>query len=296
MKPHFALALWPLVGCAAIIGASFDDAGLAPVDAAIDTPKLFPDVIQQPDVVEASVPFVPSSLPNLWLWLDATQQVDTKSDAGAGPVTRWHDRSGNGHDAVALATSNGVNAPSLVPGALGGLPVVRFASAQLDLLAAPAGPISNELTLFLVSRGYPNSAVRFQTASGQFPFILFPVDGLSNPAAPNFLFDVGTPATDNIYARMLFDGGASVATGRWHSNGTIEAFVAGALDEQRLSSLALPNAMTLFIGGALPLLGTPNEALPFCNGDIAEILVYGSALDDVDRVTVEHYVETKWSL
>ena len=286
----------PLAGCAGLIGASFDDAHLgadAHEDDGAAEGAAF-DVIPQDVAPEVDAAFDPASLPNLALWLDATFGVDL-TDAGTGRVARWHDRSAYARDAVPVGA--GTNPPSLVPASLGGNSVVHFTSAALDLLeSAWSGPGVAELTMFLVTRGLPNSAVRFQTSSGAYPFLIFPLNyNLPDAAAPSFHFAVGLTSTFDL--QIDLDGSASVATARWRSDGTASTFLDGELVEQRIAaSPTLPSGQTLYIGGTLPLLAPPQTTIPFADGDVAEIVVYAAALADADRAAVEAYLRQKWGL
>ncbi len=277
-------------GCAALIGASFDDAGLAEADASADVRA--PDVEPKDDGEAAA--FDPLSLPNLAIWLDATYQVDVAGDGGAGVVTRWHDRSVYGRDAI--PAGNGTNPPTLVPSALGGRPVVHFISSQLDLLVTPwTGPGSSAITMFLVTRGYPNSALRFQTNVSTYPFVMFPIDTSGSEANPSFVLEVGTISPNAVTVRAPIDAGPTLLSATWSANGTADTYTGGVLDEQRITGLTLPSGV-LYIGGVLPLLGPPYTTVPFADGDIAEAIVYTNALGDADRVKVEAYLRAKWGI
>jgi len=289
-----ALVAAPLLGCAGLIGATFDDARLgtdaSTADALPDGVAL-PDVAAQDEEAEAAAPFAPDSLPSLALWLDATFGVETAGDAGSGPVTRWRDRSAYGRDAV--PAGGGTNPPTLAPGAIAGNPVVHFTSSMYDLLHVSSwtGPDQPAITIFVVARGYPNSIVRFQTTVGQFPAVIFPIDVANNEASPSFRLDVGSSATSYVLLATSLDGGLAVSTARWSSDGTADTFEDGVLVEQRVGNAPLPNGQALNIGGVLPL-----SVGSYANGDVAEAIVYDSALDDASRAEVEAYLAAKWGV
>ena len=44
------------------------------------------------------------------------------------------------------------------------------------------------------------------------------------------------------------------------------------------------------------LMYTLNVPVWYLNGDIAEIIIYNSALSDADRSAVESYLMTKWAI
>ncbi len=280
-------------GCASLIGASFDDAGLGPDGGEPDaTPDVHDSAIDAPEFEDSDAPsFDPSSLPNLALWLDATYAVDV-ADGGAA-VTRWHDRSTNARDAVPAGA--GTNAPTRVANALNGLPVIHFVASQLDLLVTPwVGPGGAAVSMFIVTRGYPQSALRFQSSVGTFPFLIFPVDGNGLESNPSFFLSAGMTSPTYIQLRVPLDGGPSLASATWQANGTADTYTDGVLDEQRMTTIPLPIAL-LYIGGVLPLL-TTNAASVFTDGDIAEAIVYTNALKDAERAQVEAYLRAKWAI
>jgi hypothetical protein len=285
-----------LPACADLIGADFGDASLLSEtgsDAADTSDALRFDVVAE----EAAGPFDPSTLPGLALWLDATVGVAlTPSDASDPPVAAWQDRSGSQHDAVPVGS--GTNPPTWVMGALNGRAVVHFASAELQLLRSQwTGPGSAELTIFLVSRGYAESALRFQANLGMYPFVIFPLDVNTNPLSPSFYFYVGTldgGAGSPTTLRTLMQNDTELVTARWQSDGTASTYRDGALVEQRVAlSPGLPSGQPLYLGGIIPV---PAGAPYFMDGDIAETLIYTVALDDMARTEVEGYLRNKWGL
>ncbi|HEY1960109.1 MAG TPA: hypothetical protein VGH28_31085 [Polyangiaceae bacterium] len=284
-----ALAAIPLVGCASLIGASFDDAHPAPTDAevdVVDAHETLPDVS-----IEVPPPFVPTSLPGLAFWIDATQGVDVD---GTNAVTVWHDLSANHYDAI--PPNQATRAPKLVAAALGGKPVVHFTAADPDLLQTSwSGPGVANLSIFVVVRGYATSALRFQSTFGAIPYLIFPIDLAANAASPSFWLDVGDTQAHSADLFTYFDGGASVLETTWSTTvaATAATFLDGKLIEQRIVDPALPPASTLFIGGSLPATGFQAS---FTDGDVAEAIVYTSALDESARNAVEGYLLDKWAI
>jgi hypothetical protein len=282
------------LSCADLISASFGDASLAvdaygPVDA--DTAEV---ADAEGDGEGSTLPFDPAVLGNLAFWIDATTGVDVAAtDAAGAPVTKWHDRSGNSRDAVPIA--QGTNPPTLVPNSLNGLSVVHFTAAAAQLLgAAWVGPGGTELTMFLVTRGYSQSALRFQASTGSYPFVLFPIDITANEATADYYFYVGTAQsmtqTTTTTLRTLEQNGVELVSAVWAADGTATTYRNGVLVEQRVATNpALPDNQPLYIGGAMP----PGY---FANGDIAEALIYAAALDDLSRMQVEAYLRGKWGI
>jgi hypothetical protein len=236
-------------------------------------------------------------LPDLALWLDATHDVEVATtDAASPPVTLWRDRSINHRDAVPIGM--GTSAPTLVAAGIGGQPVVHFDAAAADLLKAQwNGPGGTEITLFLVADGYPTSAVRFQTDISVLPVLILPLDVQANPANPSFYFYVATTdagVTTTTATRLLLSTSPELITARWQADGTASTYRNGVLVEQRVAlDPSLPANIPLFLGGGVP----EPSAMPYSmNGDIAEVVVYAIALDDMARTEVEGYLRSKWSL
>jgi hypothetical protein len=270
-------------GCAALIGASFDDAGLTQYDAASDVRETSLHF----DVADAK-PFDPPALPNLAFWLDAHQQVDT-NDA-SNQVLAWRDLSGHvpARDVVQYANWN---PPTLNQSGISGQPSVHFEPSGYQLLASSwLGPGSTECTIFVVSQGYPESVLRFQNTAGGPPAVIFPYDNAASEANPSFGLYVAT-SSDSVFVRSAITPAPTIAAAIWHSSGTVTTYTNSSLIEQRLTTIALPSSTKLFVGG-LPIVATTL----FTHGDVGEVIVYDSALSDTDRAKVEAYLSVKWSI
>lgn len=283
-------------GCADLIGADFGDASLAS-DAGFEAAP-FEAAADVAPPLDAALPFDPSSLPDLVLWLDATTGV-ILDDAGTAAVARWTDRSGSGHDAVPTGFAN-TSAPTAVPSAMNGLAVVHFSSLSGQMLQASSwlGPGGTELTMFLVTRGYATSALRFQSDIRYPPYVILPLDVSGEPDAASFAFlesrvnDAGM-ATQGVSIHTLSGEGPEMLTARWSKDGSAAIYRDGML-VGLLQGLdpTLPSEH-LFIGG-VEYPGVGGAAI--MNADVAEALVYSVALDDVARAEVEGYLRKKWGL
>lgn len=182
-----------------------------------------------------------------------------------GVVSKWVDQSGNGHD----MTTNRGN-PLYIKSNINGLPAIRqTVSDELHLLFA----YSNPVTVIYISRIISGSSRM-----------------LSSPGN-NWLLGYWNGSKDRMYAEgwVAYDGTttdsylhiySSVQTGSltsFYSNGTLVA--------SNNSGVSSPNGLGTNGGGF------PGEA---SNGDVAEILVYSSALSDSDRLQTEKYLYDKW--
>jgi len=270
-------------GCATLIGASFDDAGLVEYDAGSDVR----DGGLKFDVTD-SKPFDPTSLPYLAFWVDAHQQIDVNT---SNQVVTWRDLSGfAGRDAV--VNDAGYGTPTLVPTAINGQPGVHFASSSEQLLSTGfLGPGSTQFTIFVVTQGYPQSAVRFQNAANQLPVLMFPYDMATSETSPSFEFYFASSASVVGTAHIAISTSPTIAAVTFRATGTIATYTNGTLIEQRVSDASAGSNAKLWIGG----LPYPLTTI-FTDGDIGEIIIYSDALSDIDRSRVEDYLSVKWSI
>ena len=229
--------------------------------------------------------FNPLSLsPALWL-----------NDIGSDPSV-WTDMSGNGRDAT------GANAPSIVTNALNGRQVRRFDGVD-DFLSLTTG-----LGMFRnVSGGTVIAAYKW----------------ITNPTvfSPIFIASVSTSSLTSrisigggITSRKLFTGGRRLDANTFasatsaadnstayfvhsgilnYANSDAFQYVNGVLDGTNTSFQTDGNtentdSILIAVGG--------NGALNFSNIDLAEILVFPTALSTVNRQKVERYLSGKYAI
>jgi hypothetical protein len=221
----------------------------------------------------------------LWLKADAISGV---SDGGA--LGTWNDSSANALDAVAgvapIYHSNGVN----------GLPVVSF-NGTTQYLSIPYS--SNALTSTFATGGEYAAFIVFKNTDFSVARPLIAADEIFNP---DFYIRLNAAATVQVYG-----GGSdaySTATTSTLSNASIQLF---EVVDSKL------NGIQYFINGSAA--GTSSHlyypsgktqthldigrwigSLNFFQGDIAEILIYKTALTTNDRQAVEEYLRTKYAL
>ena len=240
----------------------------------------------------ASAAYDPSyvTTPSLKVWLRA----DSLAVANGAAVSTWADQSGNGNDATQLTSTN---QPTYVTGVLNGLPVVRFTSASPSYMTVPsaAAASSNNSILIVVktANGNPDPAILLDkyTTTG---FSLKWVN-----AFPAYIVNSYAPATGTssggLGAGGLLNGFFYVVEGHFPGdesrscdmvlNGTVYSNSAG-LDPNNLSIGS--NTNNLSIGGLASGSGL--------QGDIAEILVYGTKLNIDQRRDIEAYFYAKYGL
>jgi hypothetical protein len=228
-------------------------------------------------VLMGGVSFLPSDIAGLQLWLDANDASTLFQDAakttlaGDGDVIgAWADKSGQVNDATQATTSK---KPTRQDGIVGGLPVVR-GDTDDDMIIS-VGALTNE-TIFAVSSHAVNNASGVIIGQPANFFLLYSATvnrveyKYDNQAV---LITGGFVETSPIILVASYDGtnqNISVNGG---------AFISSAVG-------SVSHTFTrLFSRGANVL-----------NGDIAEILVYDSALAAGNIALVNAYLSTKWGI
>jgi len=215
--------------------------------------------------------FTPLSLSPA-LWLDAT----TLSGADGTSIATWTDRSGNGRNAT--QSTPGAQ-PKIYNNVLHGRPVLRFDGTD-DFLQTAAVSISQPYMTFVVFKSTMTSAQIVvsgadvvTTSGGVNLAIHWATGGISGINAGTLYAPIDTSANWQIFATL-----ASGANSRVFRDG---------------SSSATGNAGTNNI--SLVRVGRSSLDVYF-NGDIAEILVFPTALSTADRQAVERYLAAKWGI
>jgi len=274
------------------------------------------------------VPFTPTSIVGLQLWLDAsdaTSLFDATSGGSAvaenGTVRRWQDKSGNARHAI-----EATNGPTRKAGVQNGLGTLDFDGTN-DTLQIPSSQSTfaflhqaAQATVFAVYRptyASPtgsefHSVIDTGSRSGLVPGVQL---SLSNGAASgqvdwrvngtdlgNGTFRVikqiagGSPNNSFSLQSVVTDNSNATAANRalLRSNGGSSSGVtAGSPYDQ--GGVSTGNAGRNFtISGAGTATGA--SASEFFNGDVCEIIIYNSALSDATRATVEAYLMTKWGI
>jgi hypothetical protein len=268
--------------------------------------------------------FTPATITGLQLWLDAsdaTTLYDATSGgslvAADGGVARWEDKSGNARHAT-QGTSG--SRPLRKASVQGGKDVLRFDGSNDSLSIASSTATfkllhSADSTVFLVFKSgttaNPGQAGYVVLATGngsssQIGFELATID--SDPSTANDAVSVftvrGSSGTwpvytfeNNYFASNTFGLISLVSK---PADATASNRVALRKNGGNLSTNNAPSGVqTVNTGNAsndLAIGAYGGQASGFLNGDIAEIIVYDSALSDANREAVENYLLAKWGI
>lgn len=212
---------------------------------------------------------IPGS-PVMWL---AADSITGKNDGDS--VSTWNDQSGNNNNAVAVGAS-----PVFRTNILNGKPVVQFTAASLQRMRATPN-VNLPYTIFAVARQRGG-------ANGR-------VIGAVYPSA-NWLLGWWNSYQDAMYAEGFVKSGTVAASTNWiqytgKGTGSLTSFYKNGslLAENALGTLGINSTIALSGYGAFS-----TEELSNC--DIAEVLVYGTALNNTDRSAVEAYLNSKYNL
>jgi hypothetical protein len=231
--------------------------------------------------------FLPSDLPGLVLWLDAS---DSGTITATGSVVdTWTDKSAN---AASYGTLTGLGRPETGTRTINGLNALDFDGSQA--LSAPS------ILLVDATDGTCTTlAVALtDTIAGGTGGIFSQDPGGGGTRGQQYLRRTGSALeTVRIVGSVVTDAAgtaivvstAFVASQVLTASGArVEAFIDGASNGASAGSGANTTAANI------PRVGVASTTAQRWDGLIGEIVQYDRALSDTDRQTVETYLATKW--
>jgi len=212
--------------------------------------------------------------------------------ANGSSVAIWSDSSGHGYTAIQTILSQ---RPTYVTGALNGLPVVNFNSANSQLITLNR-PVQDDFTIFCVFRSTQglSSGSQFFDGAG---LVSATVSSVTNDfgvclfANGQVCGGVGNPDTSINSMPGFNDGRPHVMTlRRLKISGELDLFVDGNFLGSTFGNMNSLNTSAKLALGAQQILSN------FFSGDIAEVKIYSAALSDADRQTQENGLFQKWGV
>ena len=257
-------------------------------------------------VVNDTSVFTPATISGLQLWLDASDS-STLFDATAGgslvttdgaAVARWADKSGNNRNLI-QATTNA--RPFLKTSIKNGKNVIRFDGTN-DVLGLSNATLTNNIsavTMFAVFRSTRSLSPNvYQTAIHQ------SIGTNSNSTRAS----IYATDTTEVGGRRLdsnsyqFVKANTLSTNEWVIAGSIHNYQAATLTAfkngsgtsrvggfQTSGNTSATNSQLISVGGT-------SDANEWLNGEIAEVIIYNSALTTTQRQAVEAYLNSKWAI
>ena len=219
------------------------------------------------------------------LWLDADAPTTLTIESG---VAVWRDRGVGHHVSQALETAQ----PTLVPGALNGRAVVRFDGVDDSLAFDDAAGVfgSSALSVFVVavprytldeSPGNPCMFAIRGDGSAETRISLHLGDDLGNLHSWN--------GTGRASAPTTLQEGQAYAVGFVWEGGSETQYLDGTVINTHDHAFGPGMMVPVRVGSSEP----DQEPFP---GDIAEVLVFGEALDAAEAAAISNYLAEKWGL
>ncbi|MDH5681014.1 MAG: LamG domain-containing protein [Spirochaetota bacterium] len=228
---------------------------------------------------------LPVSGARLWLRADLDVVKDSLNN-----VYLWKDQSGN-------EFHGSLNGPAYVSNILNGHPVIRFNGTIVPMTLNDNLLNLTELTIFILSKASANSVIFNDYGNSPARFFY-----INTTAANTYSFIVRDTANNAITATGTANSSVfNVICGRLRGQ-TFDLYYNGTLDATNTNTLydittnwtgeATANTVN---GVAVGSHDNPTLGLGL-TGDIAELIVYPSALIDSQRLMVESYLKSRYGL
>jgi hypothetical protein len=257
----------------------------------------------------ARLPFSPSSISGLQLWLDASDSTTLSQSSGGSPASSdgdpigyWADKSGNGRHAV---QTDGTKKPALKLAIQNGKNVARWDGTN-DFLTI-AG--SSSTMKFLHST---NSTVFAVFSSSVNNKCLLSTDNNSTNVVG---YGIYLDTTGGNITHVISKGSAPLVIAYQANIGSITAKCLLTVVSKPSNATAADRSSISKNSGtpvtANTYTGTPTTSNSYgdfnvgarafsndvnLNGDICELVIFNSALDSNDKSRIENYLNAKWSI
>jgi PKD repeat protein len=228
--------------------------------------------------------FQPNLISGNTLWLASDSLVNTLS----GAVTQWNDLSGsNNHFSQTTASSQPLLIPTL--SSLNNKPVLRFDGTSDFLSAGNVLNIgTNSVTTFMVAKGTGSYYSKFGAAA--VPYNIFACYNIGTAQGHEFAgtgyqaFN-GTNSTNYHVISFLANRSTNLAKLYRNFNTINTGTITGVASNYNVTNT------NPFLIGRYAMTGTPY----YLNGDVAEVILFNSALNDSLRILVQSYLTSKYS-
>jgi len=233
--------------------------------------------------VRNAIGFDPTAISGLKLWLRA----DVLALADGTAVSSWTDSSGLGNHAT---QETGANQPLFKTAILNGKPVIRFDGTNDRLDTSGSASLNfTEATIFVVRNNQANPCALLIAQSG----------GTVNNAFIMYdkrIYHHSAPGVNKNLSHQNSPAGFFVQSGRFGvAPAELELWLDGVGSTQSNGTSGTPSDYTVINRAAT--VGSMNPPGPEkLNGDIAEIIVYDSALSEWNRKAVEQWLGQKYAI
>jgi len=236
--------------------------------------------------------FSPTDIAGLQLWLDFSDASTLFKDAGITPVSadgdaicQANDKSGNGYHARQTDSSC---RPLYKTGVQNSKSVARFDGENDFFALSNISVASGSKSLFVV---YSNNDSLSGSAEGSHYFLDSQTGRLifAGHCHTGFYNKVGF--FDGIYWHEI-----ALAINGWQSLGFVLASGGNGTIYRNSGLLGAEGYTDKAIGGTSYISRAVTAPISYITGDVAEMILYDSALSDTDRGKVETYLNNKWAI
>jgi len=231
-------------------------------------------------LVQPQVGWLPTQVAGLQAWYDGNDTAGNGSSvANNTSISTWVDKSGQSRSAT-----NNATAAVTVTNALNGRTVVRCNGTNNYLITYSSFPVSG-YTIYTVQTSTNNGTYRrviHAPAGGDAAIFL----GVLNDNVATFTGNASSAWNDiNANSPGVSNFNNPRIVGMWVSGSTLTPYVDGTAQNNKTGTTGAFNNLNIAFSGGQGWIG-----------DIAEILIYSSALTTTPRQQVEGYLAWKWGL
>ena len=219
--------------------------------------------------------FFPDDMPNLSAWYKADSIIGLTDGQS---IETWSDISGNGRN---LTQTTAANRPVLKINILNGKNIVRFSRSDSQRLYYSGGGLNQPITVFIVwkcNNTGTSPASRGTVLDGMntdYSSFLMAYSDTSEVRSYAGIYNKTVPFGNFIISSAVFNAGSSLLKENGVFKGT------GS------NTYGIPNGIT--IGGRY-------GQLYYLNGDVAEIIIYNTAMSTENINKVEDYLSSKYAI
>jgi hypothetical protein len=225
---------------------------------------------------------IPSNVAGLVLWLKA-DQIALSDNA---PVSVWADQSGLGNNAN---QGTGGAQPTLQTNEINGLPVVRFDGSDSLVVTHHSSILPSTLSIFIVAKQPVSANAIILTKLSAF-------DSVNSGYAMRYRTSNAIWFLQGDFNLPQILTATALATTAFGLIGTVDngtngfAYLNGTQVHTAATGFSYADTVDLTIGSLIAASGD------FLIGDIAEIIMYNTALSATDRNRLGGYIQGKYGL
>ena len=242
--------------------------------------------------------FSPSNIAGLSFWLDATTGLFDATSGGSavttdgGSVARWEDQSGNSRH---ITQSTLASQPILKTAIQNGKNIIRFDGTN-DILRRAGAFVHAQgaATIFVVvsaNSGVSDRLVVEGRTTTTNPLYMPIISASATLFQVLYRLDNTTIPLNNVSFGTAFNGTGFKLVCALDSGTNFAGFINKVTTNNQNYTRGTVTLDTFSIGGWATTIERD-----FFPGDVAEVLIYNTALGTSDRQSVENYLYSKWGI